>query len=279
MGAQTDIYSVSAAAGNYLAPEDASWGAHAAVQPHARPDILTPVGTGRAARIKALLCDVDDVLYDAAAWNRWLGQVFARLSQRSTEAEFNQLWHDEYLPVIYRGQQEFHAALAKCLSAVGLAAGQIEEIVAASRAQRRREESSWRPFPGVRATLGRLQADGVTRCVIANSERSAQTLRADLARLGLGTAFDHILTSADWHLCLRDVQLFEHALATVSCAPAEALFVGHCACDLQTARAAGLSVVGFNARESIRGINCLERFEELVDVARPQASTTLQRSA
>ncbi len=279
MGAQIDLFSTTATDRGLPPAQGGLWGMNSAITLQARPESTCTVANPRATRVKALLCDVEDVLYDAAAWNRWLAQIFARLSQRSAEAEFNQLWHDEYLPLIYRGQQEFHIALAACLSAVGLTSGQIEEIVAASRAQRRQEENRWRPFPGVRATLGQLQAEGIIRCVIANSERSAQTLAADLSRAGLGGVFDHILTSADWHLCLRDVQLFEHALATVGCAPSEALFVGHCGCDLLTARSAGVAAVGFNTRVAVRGVSCLERFEELLDVARPQQSAPLARSA
>jgi len=217
-------------------------------------------------QIKAVLFDVEDVLYDGSAWHRWLGQVFARLAPKPLEEGFSQRWHEEFLPQVHRGNQDFHAALAACLDAVGLAAAHVEEIVAASRAQRRRQESALRTFPGVRSTLGRLQGAGIPRAILTNTDRSAAALRADLGEIGLEGSFDLILTSLDMHASLPDETCYHRAVSAMNVLPDEVLFVSHDARDLHGAHVAGLVTVAFNARQNVPTAAQIDRFEELLEL-------------
>ena len=152
-------------------------------------------------------------------------------------------------------------ALACCLKEIGLATSHVDEIVAASRAQRRRAQSNVRPFPAVRSTLASLQSAGIHRAVLANSDRPAQSLRQKLDRLSLISLFEHVLSTADLGASLTDDSCYARALETLRCAAPEVLFVGHCPRDLQTAQSAGLRTAGFNIRHGVCTGKCVDRFE------------------
>ena len=106
-------------------------------------------------------------------------------------------WRERLLPLVERGEREFHVAFAEGLRAIGLAAAHIEEIVAASRAQRRRKEGSLRTLPGVRSTLSNLHSTGIELGILANIDKSAPALANDLARLGIAGFFMRVVTSLD----------------------------------------------------------------------------------
>ncbi|HEY4311481.1 MAG TPA: HAD family hydrolase [Pirellulales bacterium] len=239
----------------------------------ARTNTAATTPSTPATSLTGVLFDLDDVLYDASAWDRWLSQIFGRLSLRAVEAAFTPLWRDSFLPAIHRGQQEFQLALACCLTSIGLAPSHVEEIVAASRAQRRRESNNLRPFPGVRNTLERLQAAGIGRTVLANTDRSAQALRGQLDRLGLSKQFEKVISSTDLKASLCDDTCYQQAIATIQRAPGELLFVGHCPRDLQVAQTAGFKTVAFNLPQPPSGIKRIDRFEELLAIVLPPNAT------
>jgi HAD superfamily hydrolase (TIGR01509 family) len=237
--------------------------------PRSRHDADDSGACATDGSIKAVLVDVEDVLYDASAWQRWLGQLFAPLTPRTLESEFQQRWQAEFLPAVYRGQQDFHAAFASCLSALGLTAGHVEEIVAASRAQRRRDAGARRPYPGTRSTLSQLKSAGITCGVLTNTDRTAAALRQDLGKLGLADAFDEYFTSVDMQAHLPASSCFDHALQAVNVAAADVLFVSHDIRELQGAQAAGCQAVAFNARPCVAGIPKIDRFDGLMKLAVP----------
>jgi HAD superfamily hydrolase (TIGR01509 family) len=271
MGAELNTFATSSDVG-LSAPGAplAIVGNHGAAAPHAalhrRHDFEPAASDSAGSRIKAVLFDVEDVLYDASAWNRWLAQIFGRLASKPIEEEFSRLWREQFLPQVHCGDQDFHAALAACLEVVGLAAAHVEEIVAASRAQRRRQENALRTFPGVRSTLGRLQGAGIGRAILTNADRTAAALRAELGPIGLEGSFDVVLTSLDLHASLPDEACYRQAVAAMNVSPYETLFVSHDPRDLHGAQAAGLVTVAFNARQITASCAQIDRFEELLEL-------------
>jgi HAD superfamily hydrolase (TIGR01509 family) len=170
---------------------------------------------------------------------------------------------------VYRGQQEFHAAFARCLSTLGLTAGHVEEIVAASRAQRRRDAGARRLYPGTRSTLSQLKSAGITCGVLTNTDRTAAALRQDLAKLGLADAFDDYFTSVDMQAHLPHAPCFDHALQVLNVPAADVLFVSHDIRELQGAQAAGCQAVAFNARPCAAAIPKIDRFDGVLKLAVP----------
>ena len=278
MGAETDSYSTFTSGGTALrsAPLVTLIKAEPARKPVApsRPTTSTAGAHPTASPIKAVLFDAEDVLYDASAWYRWLTQVFARIEPRNLEADFAQQWQEEFLPAVHRGQEEFFAAFTRCLTTIGLAAGHVEEVVAAARAQRRRQEASMRPLPGVRSTLSHLRAAGIVLGILAGTDRSATALGRDVSRLGLEGSFDHTCTSIDLRINLADDRCYGRTLSKLRLVAAETLFVGHEARDLRGAQSAGLWTVAFNARQGVSGVMHINRFDELLELVVPASVST-----
>lgn len=278
MGAKTDTFTAPAepvltlGGTAWSAPQEPEFSA----LPVARARMGVPAAptVPSAAPIKVIFFDVDDVLYDASSWNRWLAQIFTRLSPRSLEADFNEAWQEIFLPSVHRGQQEFHAALASCLKAIGLAPSHIDEIVAASRGQRRHAQANVRPFAAVNSTLARLQSAGIGRIVLANSERSAHALRTQLDRLRLSGLFDQMLSSADLAASLTEVATYAQALKVANRSAGESLYISHQPRALTAAQNAGLRALGFNVRQGTCATKCIDRFEEMLFIVLAHVETT-----
>lgn len=223
--------------------------------------------------IKALLFDVADVLFEGTAWYRWLARILARLEPPLSESEFARPWQSDYLPRVYRGEQEFFEAFATCLTSCGLSAATVEEIVAAGRAERRRQNSTLRPLPGVRATLSRLKAAGIPLAVLTNLDRTGSALAADLSRLRLDGLFCCLITSQDLRMCLPEACCYARALDSLQVAASESLFVSHDASQLVGAQAAGFAAATLSAPCTIPGVTHLERFDRLLDMVLPEGAS------
>src|SRR3981081_3849051 len=66
--------------------------------------------SGRApaqhACVKGLVFDMDDVLYDATLWRRWLLQLLGRLGLKADYHTFYRTWDAEFLADVHRGRRE-----------------------------------------------------------------------------------------------------------------------------------------------------------------------------
>jgi len=103
------------------------------------------------------------------------------------------------------------------------------------------DPGTFRSFPGLRALLARLRAEGLVLGVISNWSARLDTV---LGGLHLTDAFDFVLCSALERAEKPDPVLFQRALARAGVAPAEALHAGdHLVRDVQAARALGLQAV------------------------------------
>src|SRR5688572_21192831 len=68
-------------------------------------------------RVRGLVFDMGDVLYDATLWRRWLLQLLQRLGHLYSYREFYQVWDRDYLDLVHRGKREYREAFASFLSA------------------------------------------------------------------------------------------------------------------------------------------------------------------
>jgi FMN phosphatase YigB (HAD superfamily) len=234
-----------------------------------RRDVVEVGCVPRDLAVKTVLFDAENVLYDASGWYRWLAQIFARTEPRGLEAEFLPNWRGRLLPLVQCGACEFHDAVIEGLRAIGLAAAHVEEIVAASRAQRRRQEASLRTLPGVQPTLRNLHSVGIELGILANIDQTASMLGSGLERMGIGALFAHVLTSLDLGANLPERRCYEAAVAAANRAAGEVLFVGNEAAPLRGAQLAGLRVVAFNAHDNVGDVGHLHRFEELQGLIMP----------
>lgn len=216
--------------------------------------------------VQGLLFDMGDVLYDATGWRRWLLQLLARMGLHTHYRTLYHIWDDDFLADVYRGRREYQEAFQAFLLSIGLSRGQIDEVQAASQARKRDLEANARPLPGVRRTVARLAAGGLTLGVLCDSEQDGDGLRAQLGRLGLGGHFSTVLSSIDLAYTKPSPVCYRAALAEMELEADEVAFVGHDGEELVGARAVGLQTVAFNYEPRAVADHYLTRFEELLDV-------------
>lgn len=210
-----------------------------------------------------LLFDLADVLYDASMWSRWLVQLLHRLGLHTHYHAFVLCMERDFLVDAYRGRRPYWEAVGEFLRCAGLSRGQVDEVLVAARAGRRRFEQSLRPFPGVAATLRSLAASGVPTAVVTNSTQTSAQLRNTLRQLGLDGCIRHVLSSCELRRTLPDAEAYRAALAELELEPHRVAFVGHDALELSGAASAGLRTIAFNAAPAARADVYLARFEQL----------------
>jgi HAD superfamily hydrolase (TIGR01509 family) len=224
--------------------------------------------------VQGLLFDMGDVLYDATGWRRWLLQLLARMGLHTHYRTLFRVWDDEFLEDVYRGRREYGEAFQTFLLCLGLSRGQIDEVRAASQARKRELEVHARLLPGVRSTLERLQARGITMAVLSDSEQSGEELRSWLARLGLGGRFSAVLSSIDLEYTKPSPVCYRAALIAMDLPAEQVAFVGHDRDELAGARAVGLRTAAFNYEAGAKADHYLSRFDELMQLVDRRAANT-----
>lgn len=201
---------------------------------------------GPLAGVRGLVFDMGDVLYDAGAWRRWLGRLLARLGITVDRLSLFRIWDQQYLDAVHRGVRQYREAFAAFLHDLGLTAGQVDEVLAASWARKRELEAQVIPMAGVRTALVDLTGMGVRLGVLSDSEHPASQLRRVLGRLGLEQHFCSVISSRDLGETKPAAACYQASLAALGLMPHEAAFVGHDAGELAGAAAVGMATIAFN---------------------------------
>jgi HAD superfamily hydrolase (TIGR01509 family) len=218
--------------------------------------------------------DTADVLYDDTLWRPWLLQVLARLGIEVVNRSFHQEWQRDYLDDVHRGHREFYEALLAFLLSLGLSPAQAEEVEAACRARRTQTDTKARPLPGVKSTLGRLHAGGMTLAVLSDSEYSAPVLAERLGRFGLGGLFKAVVSSIDLERTKPDPACYRAVLEAVGLPAQQVALVGRNAPELDGAAEIGMSTIAFSGDPKAKADARVGRFEEIYDVLSPRLPHT-----
>ncbi|HEV3137605.1 MAG TPA: HAD family hydrolase [Pirellulales bacterium] len=218
---------------------------------------------GAARHAVGLVFDLDDVLYDATLWRRWLLRLVASLGVRASYASFYRLWDREYLVDVHCARREYDEAFQSFLLASNLSWAQIDEVEAASRIQRENLELNVRPLPGVVKTIARLVDLGLPLVALADAPYPAARLSQRLDRLGLANRFKTVLSSFDLEAAKPSAPCYQAALDALGLPAQDVTYVGHDAEDLEGAKAIGMRTVAFNYQRHARADFYLTRFEDL----------------
>lgn len=227
--------------------------------------VLQPGSLG----VQGLLFDMGDVLYDATVWRRWLLQLLLQQGIRASYRTLFKVWDVDFLEAVHRGACDYQHAFRSFLLSVGLPAGLVDEVEAASQARKRDLEAAVRPLPGVRATLARLHAAGLTLGVLSDSECTASMLRGRLDALGIGEHWTTIVSSRDLGQTKPHPLGYRTALAEMQLPAQRVAFVGHDAEELCGAAALGMPTIAFNYEPNVEADVYLECFDHLLPVCTP----------
>jgi HAD superfamily hydrolase (TIGR01509 family) len=217
--------------------------------------------------LRGFLFGAGHILYDATLWRRWLLQLLRRIGVDTHYRTFFRDWDADFLPDVHRGRREFCEAFEAFLLQNGLSRAQIDEVEAACHAQRSQWETNARPLPGVKSTLTRLHAAGITLGVLSDCELPSDALAKRLQRFGLHGLFSTVVSSLDVENTKPHPLGYLAALGAMKTTPQETAFVGHHAQELAGAARLGMRTVAFNFDPEVRADFLIARFEELLDLA------------
>ncbi len=220
-------------------------------------------------RVRALVFDMGDVLYDASMWRRWLFQLLARHGLRSNFQAFYAVWEYDYLPQINTGAEDYWVAMRRFLLAAGLPSGSCEEIIAAGLAKRRRFQQTIRPLTGVQNALAALATQGFQLAAVSNTPETGEELFDKLQRLNIDRYFSTCVSSLDVGHSMPHGAVYTRALNSLQCIPADAAFVGHTPFELAGATAIGMHTLSVNCPPEISATWRLETFGQIVDLPAP----------
>lgn len=232
------------------------------------PASTCAAGPGTLA-LRGLIFDMGDVLYDATVWRRWLWRLLTHMGMTVDYHRIFETWDRDFLAAVHRGEREYHHAFREFLGRLGMRPGPVDEVEAASHAQRRQLEEQTHAYPGVASTLGELHTAGVRLAVLSDSESTAGQLQERLRRLGLADRFAAVISSFDLHRTKPDPICYQTVVAAIGLSTDECAFVGHDPEELTGAAAVGLRTVAFNYEPGVVANVYLDRFEQLIELVRP----------
>ena len=157
--------------------------------------------------IKAIIL-VDDTLYDATAWWRWLAQRLSRFDVSQPFDTLYEKWQTEFLPRVRRGECERWAALNEFLPSIGLNRAQSGEVVASSQAQYRRLYDRVHPLPGTVETLKQLANQRIRLVMLRQSRDSLDELNRTLHQWGVRQNLDLVIDGMPTSAACSQEELF-----------------------------------------------------------------------
>ena len=228
-----------------------------------------------APTVRAVLCDLDDTLFDHAHASRmavtelhhtvsgFAGWSVEELDRRHREVL--DLMHGEVLAgrlsIVDARVERFRRLLAAASAAAPDAhAAQV------GRVYRRAYETAWQPVPGALQLLAAFKQSGLRTAVVTNNVLLEQRMK--LRHCGLDAYIDALVTSEEVGVQKPDAGIFRAALDRVGAQPAEAVMLGDAwPTDIEGARAAGLRAVWFNRSGAVTGDPSVSELRSLEPVA------------
>jgi putative hydrolase of the HAD superfamily len=208
------------------------------------------------SRCRAVLCDLDDTLFDHRhATRQALGDLrqgesalaawpMEELEQR--HGEILEELHGEVLAGRRTIDSARNERFLRLLEAAG-ADRVAERAVTAAGHYRVAYEAAWRPVPGARALLEAITASGRVVGVVTNNKVAEQ--RRKLDRTGLAPFVSALVTSEEVGVSKPAPRIFEVALDALELAAADVVMLGDAwSTDIVGAVEVGIRAVWFNPR-------------------------------
>ncbi len=204
---------------------------------------------------RALLCDLDDTLFDhsgatrdalavvrahAPAFHVWTLDEFDRHHRIVLEA-----LHLEVLAGKWTVEQARVERFRQLLGSAGVAESRVDVLDELSWTYRRAYETAWRMVPGAIAFVAAVKEAGWQLAIVTNNVVREQRLKIE--RGGLTPYVDVLITSEEFGASKPDPGIIHHAIARVGGTPERTVVFGDSlTTDIAGGRAAGVRAVWFN---------------------------------
>jgi putative hydrolase of the HAD superfamily len=208
------------------------------------------------ARLRAVLSDLDDTLFDHAHSTKASLTVLCRqvpeLAVWSIDEldERHRVLLDRLHVEVLQGRMSIDEARLERFGTLVRDAGaicSIERVEELARSYRETYQQVWQAVPGALAMAAAIRDAGIKLVIVTNNVVSEQRLK--LERCRLTPLVDLLLTSEEAGFMKPDPRIFELALARMNVAVDDAVMLGDAwSTDIEGARAAGIRAVWLNRR-------------------------------
>ncbi|MGE5250866.1 MAG: HAD family hydrolase [Bacteroidota bacterium] len=163
----------------------------------------------------------------------------------------------------YRGQIDQQEYLEGLLRLYGITR---PEQIERGRQIIEQEDSNVQFFPGVPETLMALKAQGYLLGIVTDTANSVHAKLSWFESGGFGHVWDSIISSKELGRRKPEPEIYRASLEQLGVSPAEAVFVGHKAYELEGARAVGIRTVAFNYDTDADADYFIDKFSDLLNV-------------
>ncbi|TAK17324.1 MAG: HAD family hydrolase [Acidobacteria bacterium] len=223
---------------------------------------------------RAVLCDLDDTLFDhagatrdalahvrtlSAELGRWTLDEFDRRHRITLET-----LHLEVLAGKWTIEDARIERFRRLLAEAGVDERRPAVLEDLSWGYRGAYEHAWRLVPGALALVGAIKDAGTRLAIVTNNVVREQRLKIE--RGGLAPFVDVLVTSEEFGATKPDPGIVHHALARVNAVAANAVMFGDSlTTDIEAGRRAGVRVVWFNRFGAISNDPSLAEVRSLED--------------
>lgn len=213
------------------------------------------------AEIRAILFDAGDVLYHRLSAGERLRSFFheidcpARMITDAEKAALNAR--------AFRGLISLDQYYEETVRLCGITRA---EDIARGKAILEAEGNDVTFFPGVRETLIALERAGFYLGIVTDTAQPVFVKLGWFEKGGFGQVWDTIISSKEIGTCKPDPKIYQAALDQLGVTPAQTIFVGHKASELDGAHAVGIHTVAFNKDPSAKADFYIAAFKDLLQV-------------
>jgi HAD superfamily hydrolase (TIGR01509 family) len=218
-----------------------------------------PAGSEPGEGIRAVLFDAGDVLYHRPDRRERLQRFLldAGIDPRPDQPEAEDLLMEQ----AYRGEIDQAGYREGVLRLHGI---QQPELLEQGKRLLEQQDDSVEFFEGVQPTLSALKGKGYMLGIVTDTANPVYRKLRWFERGGFGHVWDSIISSNELGVRKPDPRIYHAALEQLGLTPAQAVFVGHKASELEGAQAVGMTTVAFNPDPDARAEQCIEKFSDLL---------------
>ena len=226
--------------------------------------------------VKAVIF-VDEALYDATAWWRWLSQRLSRFDVCQPFDTLYEKWQTEFLPSVRRGERDRWAALNEFLPTIGLNRAQAGEVIASSQAQYRRLYDHVHPLPGTVETLTQMAHQGIRLVMLRHSRDSLVELHRTLRQWGVGQSIDLVIDGLAASSAGSQEKFFAGISTSIGLPRGSVAFVGRKDRQLAAAKAIGFATINCDGKTGPYTDLSITQIASLIGIVQP--APKLRRAA